>query len=197
MKLLKETYQSKTTAKEVGSFLKEFLFKEMGLITVGVLLYLILINVFSHHSQSVLMTVFVLLFAVIKVAYFLLFTLNRLEKHLRHNAFSFYRCLSSFSTIIILLILSFSLDYVCLSDCNALAFEGIQASSPLIYRFLEFNYFSVVTFATIGFGDIVPASLGAKLLVMLEITTSFFMVVFILSNFYNLHFYYRDNNRGN
>ncbi len=197
MKVLKKTYQSKTTVKEVGGFLKEFLFKEMGLITVGVLLYLLLINVFSHHQQAVLMTVFVLLFAIVKVGYFLLFTLNRLEQHLRHNAFSFYRCLSSFATIIILLILSFSLDYVCLSDCNVQAFEGIEESSSLIYRFLEFNYFSVVTFATIGFGDIVPVSLGAKLLVMLEITTSFFMVVFILSNFYNLHFYYRDNHRKN
>lgn len=197
MKVLKKTYQSKTTVKEVGGFLKEFLFKEMGLITVGVLLYLLLINVFSHHQQAVLMTVFVLLFAIVKVGYFLLFTLNRLEQHLRHNAFSFYRCLSSFATIIVLLILSFSLDYVCLSDCNAGAFEGIEVGSPLFYRFLEFNYFSVVTFATIGFGDIVPVTLGAKLLVMLEITASFFMVVFILSNFYNLHFYYRDNHREN
>lgn len=191
MRVFQNTYNLNSSAKEAGSFLKEFLFKEMGLITVGILIYLVLINVFREHSDAGLMTVFVLFFAAVKVAYFLLFTLNRLEKHLLHKSFTFYRCLSSIATIIILLILSFSLDYVCLYDCNAQAFEGVETGNSLFYRFLEFNYFSLVTFATIGFGDIVPASLGAKLLVMLEITTSFFMVVFILSNFYNLHFQYR------
>lgn len=197
MKLLQETYRINATVKEVSSFMKDFLFREVGLITVGVLMYLLLISVFSHQRHAVMMTVFVLGFAIIKVGYFLLFTLNRLERDLRHNSYSFYRCLSSFAIIIVLLILSFSLDYVCLTDCNAQSFEGIEEGSSLVYRFLEFNYFSVVTFATIGFGDIVPVTLGAKLLVMLEISASFFMVVFILSNFYNLHFNYRKNNRMN
>ena len=192
MKIVRETYNRRTFFNEVGGFLKEFLFKETGLITVGIALYLILINIFSHHEEAKIMIAFVIIFSGAKVSYFLLFTLNRLEKHLQHKAFSFYRCLASFAAIVILLILSFSLDYLCLTDCNAYAFKGIHVGTSLLYRFLEFNYFSVVTFATIGFGDIAPVSLGAKILVTLEIASSFFMVVFILSNFYNMHFYYRE-----
>jgi Ion channel len=192
---LKNKIESKITGKLSFNFLKEFLFREMGLITVGVLLYVFLITVFSHHHQSMLMTGFVLFFAVIKVTYFLFFTLYRMENHLRHNVVSFYRCVASFGTVTILLILSFTLDYMCLSDCNTQAFLGVAPETPLAIQFFEFNYFSLVTFATIGFGDIVPISLGAKFVVMLEITTSFFMVVFILSNFYNMHFY-NQNNKG-
>ena len=110
----------KSTIKEMGGFAKEFLFREVGLIMVGGLMYLLLISVFDHERHAAMMTVFVLGFAVIKVGYFLLFTLNRLERHLRYSEISFYRCLSSFTTIIVLLILSFSLDYMCLTDCNPL-----------------------------------------------------------------------------
>lgn len=190
--LLKNQNEKEVAGNSFFNFLKEFLFREMGLITVGILLYVFLITVFSHQHQSMLMTGFVLLFALIKVAYFLFFTFYRIENHLRHRVASFYRCVASFGAVIILLILSFSLDYLCLSDCNTLAFLGVVQETPLLIQFFEFNYFSLVTFATIGFGDIVPLSLGAKFIVMLEITTSFFMVVFILSNFYNMHFYYQN-----
>ncbi len=174
-------------------FLKVFLLREVGLIVTGILFYVMLITVFNHQYESSLMTGLVLLFAIVKVAYFLFFTLYRIENHLRQNTSSFYRCMASFGTITILLILSFSLDYLCLFDCNELAFSGTSSGAPLMILFFEFNYFSLVTFATIGFGDIVPLSIGAKLIVMLEITTSFFMVVFILSNFSKL----RDLNKNN
>lgn len=193
-KLLPNRTGTKVTSQESFNFLKEFLLREIGLIVIGVLLYILLITLFSHQHQSRLMTGFVLLFAIIKVVYFLFFTLYRIENHLRHNVSSFYRCMISFGTVIVLFILSFSLDYLCLSDCNEQAFSGKVQDAPLIVQFFEFNYFSLVTFATIGFGDIVPISLGAKLVVMMEITTSFIMVVFILSNFQNMHFYNRNYN---
>lgn len=196
-KMLKNRTRAKVTSQESFNFLKVFLLREIGLIVVGVLLYLLLITVFSHQHQSRLMTGFVLIFAIVKVVYFLFFTLYRVESHLRHSASSFYRCMVSFGAVTVLLILSFTLDYLCLSDCNVQAFSGIPQDAPLIIKFFEFNYFSLVTFATIGFGDIVPTSLGAKLVVMLEITTSFFMVVFILSNFQNMHFQNRNYNGKN
>ena len=193
-KLLPNRTSSEISYQESPNFFKEFLLREIGLITVGVLLYVLLINIFSHQHQSKLMTGFVIVFSLLKVIYFLFFTLYRVENHLSHSTSSFYRCMISFGSVTVLLILSFTLDYLCLSDCNAHAFSGIASDAPIHIQFFEFNYFSLVTFATIGFGDVVPTSLGAKLVVMLEITTSFFMVVFILSNFQNRHFYNQNQN---
>lgn len=193
-KLLPDRTSLEISYQESPNFFKEFLLREIGLITVGVLLYVLLISIFSHQHQSKLMTGFVIIFSLLKVIYFLFFTLYRVENHLSHGTSSFYRCMISFGSVTVLLILSFTLDYLCLSDCNAQAFSGIAPNAPIYVQFFEFNYFSLVTFATIGFGDVVPTSLGAKLVVMLEITTSFFMVVFILSNFQNRHFYNQNQN---
>ena len=164
------------------------LLRELGLVTIGLILYLILVFVFDHQDQSGIMTGFVVVFAVIKTVYILKFTLRRTEEHLSHALASFYRCLSSLGSILILIILSFSLDYYCLTDCNSLSFSGISDGLSILERFSELMYFSIVTFATIGFGDIVPSTLGAKFLVVLEIGTSFIMVVFIISNFHNMHY---------
>lgn len=43
-------------------------------------------------------------------------------------------------------------------------------------------YFSCVTFATVGYGDILPQSMAAKSCVILEMATAFFLVVFLISN---------------
>jgi hypothetical protein len=52
-------------------------------------------------------------------------------------------------------------------------------SSETVYDFI---YFSIVTFATVGFGDIVPQSILAKLLVITQIVTEFvYIVVFFTS----------------
>lgn len=51
-----------------------------------------------------------------------------------------------------------------------------------ILRAFDFLYFSVVTFATIGYGDIVPMVAEAKLLVLFEISSSFIMITFVISN---------------
>ena len=138
-KLLPNRTSSAISHQESFSFFKEFLLREIGLITVGVLLYVLLISIFSHQHQSRLMTGFVILFSISKVAYFLFFTLYRVENHLSHSASSFYRCMISFGSVTVLLILSFTLDYLCLSDCNAQAFSGIASESPILVQFFEFN----------------------------------------------------------
>ena len=51
----------------------------------------------------------------------------------------------------------------------------------------EFFYFSVVTFAAIGYGDIVPLTYPARILVIMEIAQSFVLIVFGLSNINNIH----------
>ncbi len=48
------------------------------------------------------------------------------------------------------------------------------------------TYFSLVTFSTVGFGDITPEAISVKIIVMMEIATSFFIIFFVIANYFNL-----------
>ena len=45
----------------------------------------------------------------------------------------------------------------------------------------------MITFSTVGYGDIVPTSDEARFVVMLEIFLSFFLIVFALTNIKKIH----------
>jgi hypothetical protein len=49
-------------------------------------------------------------------------------------------------------------------------------------------YFSVVSFMTIGFGDIVPQAIGTKLLVLTQNGLSFFTLVIVINGLISIHF---------
>ena len=51
---------------------------------------------------------------------------------------------------------------------------------------MEFLYFSLVTFTTTGFGDIVPRTNEARILISMEIVLAFISIIFIISNFGSL-----------
>ena len=48
---------------------------------------------------------------------------------------------------------------------------------------LDALYFVVVTVATVGYGDITPAHVPGKVIMLLEVTTAFSTVIFLLSDF--------------
>ncbi|MEQ8683302.1 MAG: ion channel [Cyclobacteriaceae bacterium] len=80
------------------------------------------------------------------------------------------------------MVISFAVDYYCLMSCMPHSFLLTQdVNNPIVMGF-DFFYFSVVTFATIGYGDIVPMTIEAKLLVLFEILSSFIMITFVVSS---------------
>ena len=166
--------------------LEFFLLKEVSLIGVGILFYILLITLFAYSQHQLLMTGFVVFFSLLKVIYITVFTLKKIEKYLMRERISFYRTILILGPLILLLIVSFAVDYFCLNDCDPNAFIGISTGLTWIQEVFVYIYFSMVTFATIGFGDIVPLSGAAKLVVMLEIMTSFVFVFFILSNIFTV-----------
>lgn len=59
-------------------------------------------------------------------------------------------------TYIALIVLSFAVDYNCLSRIKETAFSGILPAGNIAKEFIGFLYFSASTFTTAGFGDIKP-----------------------------------------
>jgi hypothetical protein len=50
----------------------------------------------------------------------------------------------------------------------------------------ECFYFSVLNFSFFGYGDILPRSVPAKLVMLLEVVTAFTTVIFLISDFVSM-----------
>jgi hypothetical protein len=61
--------------------------------------------------------------------------------------------------------------------------SGINAAATALRRLWDFFYFSVVTIATVGYGDMYPVSATAKLFAVLEIGVGIFFIVFLFGTY--------------
>ena len=148
--------------------------------------YVYLMQFVDHDLSQV--PYLIVLFAFIKTVYFTFFTFRQVNKSIGQYH-SYGQLLGIFGMLVLLIIFSFAADFTCLFTANTSSFEGIKTPGYLSYpkHLLEFFYLSVVTFASVGYGEIVPATVPARLLVMMEIGQSFVMVIFGLSNINNIH----------
>ncbi|WP_052350805.1 ion channel [Paenibacillus gorillae] len=86
------------------------------------------------------------------------------------------------ATMIFSSCLYFSLVYLMLYEIDHQAFKG-DVGNDLLSQLVSFIYFSVVTFTTVGYGDINPISNSARLTVLLQIALSYITVVYAISSF--------------
>lgn len=174
---------------DYDSFLKQ-LIKRLSpaviLVALVAIVYVYLMQFIDHKISWV--PYLVVLFALIKTIYFTFFTFKQVNKSIR-QCHSFGQLLWIFGLLVLLIIFSYAADYSCIAAANTGSFQGFNTSDNMGYlSFLfEFFYFSVVTFAAIGYGDIVPLTYPARILVIMEIAQSFVLIVFGLSNINNIH----------
>ena len=161
--------------------LKALVSRETALILLLLFIFNVLLWLIPHHAYANILSKLVVLFSVIKVYYMLAFSIRRLRSCLEY-CHKFYDILGVYALIIAIMVLSFAVDYYCLMTCKPEAFLMTQQTSNTKLGVFDFLYFSIVTFATIGYGDIVPMVVEAKLLVLFEITSSFIMITFVISN---------------
>ncbi|MBV6643201.1 MAG: two pore domain potassium channel family protein [Cyclobacteriaceae bacterium] len=146
------------------------------------MLYVYLMQFVDHTSRWI--PVLVVFLSLSKVVFFTLYSFGQIKEWIDHNH-SVSSLVRIFGLAIFLMIFSFASDYVCLAGFDKSAF--IFGKEPSIWiQLYEAFYFSMVTFASIGYGDTVPVTILAKALVMIEITQSFLLIVFGLSNINNI-----------
>ncbi len=157
------------------------------IIFVGVvfLLYVFLMQRIGHTQPWI--PYLVVLFATLKALFFTFYTFKQLNRSIR-ICHSLSQLLWTFGFLVFLIVFSFATDFNCLSAFDSNAFS--QTENPIVInywrRLFDHFYFSLVTFASIGYGDIVPTSVFAKILVVMEIGQSFVLVIFGLSNINNI-----------
>jgi hypothetical protein len=149
------------------------------------LFYAAFMSIFDHSALP--FDIIIAVAALVKTIVITVTTLKQLSKLIK-ICHSLERLLWVFGLLVLIIIFSFATDYTCLFQFNQVAFDGMPSySNTYIYNLYHFFYFSVITFSTVGFGDITPVSDIAKFVVMLEIFLSFFIIVFALANIKKIH----------
>lgn len=121
------------------------------------------------------------LLTISKSAYFVFLTFQRIRRTLDADFF-YHEFLSFIVYHVLLIILSFAVDFYCLHRIDDSAFFGIQQRPTILDEFITFIYFSVATFTTVGFGDILPRSTSAQVFVSAEVMLAFFFNILIIAN---------------
>lgn len=150
------------------------------LVVIGLGLIIFFLD-YLESANPVVDEVLLFCISVSKSSYFIWYTFTNIRAT-AHHEFYFHEFVPFAVLSIVLIILSFGLDYFCLYQINPEAFSGDVESSTLVGSFLTFLYFSVTTFTTAGFGDIVPNSLSARIFVMMELFIAFFFTILVIAN---------------
>jgi hypothetical protein len=151
-----------------------------SIILGGVLLFFF--DFYELNSPGV-NTGLLLLITMLKVLYFLGATLH----WIRRTVSSAYhrRYLMGFLVLqVLLIVLSFAIDYYCLYQINPSSFvlPQDQMSQGLAAQLVTFLYFSLGKYTTAGGGEMHPATPAAQVCAMGEMVLSYFTTVLIIAN---------------
>lgn len=174
------------TSKNTGFY--EQLFKKV-LLTTSVLTVLSLSYPFwaYENSDSSILPFLIVGLALVKTVFIVRLTFIQLTKIIGESH-QLTHILTLFGVLIVLIILSFSADYLALYVLNPENFKSATSLGDSFFsQFFEFIYFSLITFSSVGFGDIVPLTMSGKLLVMMEVFLSFLVLVFGIANINRIH----------
>lgn len=112
---------------------------------------------------------------------FILMCIERIalmKKNKKHLGIFFFEIF----LILIAIIFVFACHFTLIYQSSEVSFTGIRDTN-IIVQFFNFFYFSWTIFFTVNFGDIVPVNLLARLFSMIEISTGFIIIVYIISNY--------------
>lgn len=170
-----------------NSYYKQ-LFKKFLLTTLLVVFISLSYILFPFFNITYLtVTLIILTFTFIKTFFIVRLTYVQLS-NIISESHKLSHVLTLFGVLISLILLSFSFDYYALYTMSVDSFKtSLTENTSIIRQFFEFLYFSLITFSSVGFGDIVPISVSGKIIVMLEVFLSFFVLVFGIANINRIH----------
>ena len=86
-------------------------------------------------------------------------------------------------TNILLIVVSFAVDYSCIQEIDTSSFSGFNTDQSFDGVVFDLSYFSILSFASVAYGDIVPISKAAKILTILQVVVAYITTIIIISNF--------------
>lgn len=126
--------------------------------------------------------IILLALTLLKIGFIIALSFNQLMKIIGQSHLLSH-VLVLFGYLIVLIVFSFAIDYTALQFVDAIHFKmNNSIDKDGLSVFFDLSYFSLITFSSVGYGDIVPISLPAKTLVALEVALRFFVLVFGIAN---------------
>jgi len=127
----------------------------------------------------------VAIWAGVKTLYYLSETLRHLAEATSTDL-AYHRFLLLMAYNMAQITLSYALDFYCLYRIDPTSLSGIDPELRGLALFFECFYFSVLNFSFFGYGDIIPARVPGKVVMLLEVVTAFSTVIFLLSDFVSI-----------
>ncbi|HSZ24345.1 MAG TPA: hypothetical protein VK766_01430 [Cytophagaceae bacterium] len=155
----------------------------------GVIIFYIDDREISDVSQTKL---FIAVISFFKTLYFAFFNYRKILEASK-NDMPYYEFLLFICLNVLLIIFSFSVDYTCLHWIDSTSFSEISGDLSFGRTFCEFVYFSVLTYTNFGFGQSMPISGYAKLIIIFQDVIAYAMTIFILTDFVSLKESIREN----
>jgi hypothetical protein len=160
---------------------KSIVIENILIILFGILiLYLDKIEFKDAYNKILFFT-----FAITKCVYFVFAGFRRIVIFTKNNII-YYEFLLFLGLNISLIVISFSVDYLCLYQIDANSFSGLPLEMNPFEKGFKFFYFSLLIFSNIGVAKVLPETSAAEALVMFEAILSFITIIFILSDFASL-----------
>lgn len=152
-------------------------------IFTATLMYIILMVIFyfSNAFSNIDVYAFMLSFSLMYLIIFVMTAFEYIAK-IAHNKVSFSAGIIYIFGTVLFMIVFFALNYFYLYLSNHNSFKG-EIGKDVISQIISFVYFSVVTFTTLGYGDILPVSNLARIFVMIECIVSMLIILLVFSMF--------------
>ncbi len=141
--------------KSEGTGFYEQLFKKVSLTAIVVIaLSLSYILWAGAEFDSPFLPILIVGLALVKTVFIVRLTFNQLTKIIGESH-QLTHVLTVFTVLIILIVLSFSADYHALYILSSENFKSeALISGSVLVQFFDFMYFSLITFSSVGYGDI-------------------------------------------
>ena len=162
--------------------LKDTLFKYILVIVLAVLIFWIDgVEGISNDTTKV----FLFIFCLLKLGFFFYHNFKKLLEASKNDT-PYYQFLLFLSLNIVLIIVSYGIDFYCLWRTDPKSFSGLGHHETGMENFAEFVFFSIFGFTNFGYGYIIAESILAKFMLTSELLLSYTYIIFILSDFMSL-----------
>lgn len=175
MAIFKVTFEKKKKIKKIFHDLVLFL-----IVVCWFLFFLLIVLAWVKYLPDYLLAFEVIFFiiSIISIKFIYLLTIRTIYKFWKNN--SLFLLFSRLSLHIILFITAFAFIFFYINLLFPWAF------SITTYSFLDYFYYSAVTFTTLWYGDFLPITGTAKFFAMVEIISGYILIILMVSNVHNM-----------
>jgi len=145
----------------------------------GIMLYLLYLSRTEEIGTGTYIFMMVT-FSIFYLSYYLMFVFEKVMEFSKGEKDYFHMILEVVS-IIVCIIVFFGMAYQYIYSFDKNSFSGFIGDS-FSTKLISFQYFSFISFTTIGYGDILPVSNLARIFAIIEGIFYFILIIFIVSS---------------